>query len=227
VNAQAGVRRALVTGGSRGIGQAIAAVLSAEGVDVVAPARGELDLSRPASVEAYAASLAGQSFDVFVNNAGINEIAPLHEVLDDQLSAVLQVNLLSAFRLTRAIAPQMAARGGGRILNLSSILGQIGRAGRAPYSITKAALNAMTRSIAIEYGPGGVLANAIAPGYIATDLTRKNNSPEVLAALERDIPLRRLGDVAEIAAFAAFLVSPRNTYLTGQTIVIDGGYTCQ
>ena len=220
-------RRALVTGGSRGIGHAIAAVLSAEGVDVVAPTRSELDLADPASVEAYALSLAGTSFDILVNNAGINEVAPLEQIRDDQLSAVLQVNLLSAFRLTRAVAPQMAARGGGRILNVSSILGLIGRAGRAPYSITKSALNALTRSTAIEYGPAGVLANAIAPGYIATDLTRQNNSPEVLAALEQDIPLRRLGDVAEIAAFAAFLVSPRNTYLTGQTIVIDGGYTCQ
>jgi NAD(P)-dependent dehydrogenase (short-subunit alcohol dehydrogenase family) len=220
-------RAALVTGGSRGIGKAIGDALTATGVEVVAPSRAELDLADPASVERFCADIRGRAFDILVNNAGINQIAAFDEVSEASMAATLQVNLLSAWRLTQAVAPAMAARGAGHVLNMSSILGRIGRAGRTPYSVTKSALDALTRSTAIEYGPRGVVANALAPGYIATELTARNNPPETIAALERDIPLRRLGTVAEIAALAVFLVSPENSYLTGQTIVIDGGYTCQ
>jgi 3-oxoacyl-[acyl-carrier protein] reductase len=92
--------------------------------------------------------------------------------------------------------------------------------------MTKAALNALTRSAAVEYGPGGVLVNALAPGYVDTDLTRQNNSSEALAQICGSIPLRRMASVAELAKIAAFLVSEANSYLTGQVVVVDGGFTC-
>ena len=221
------VRRALITGGSRGIGRAIADALRAAGVEVVAPSRDALDLASAASIEAYLASIADMRIDILVNNAGINEIAPIGDVTATQMASMLQVNLMSAFRLTQTIASAMARQGGGHVVNLSSILSIVGRAGRSPYSMTKAALNALTRATAIEFGPSNVLVNAIAPGYIETDLTRRNNPPDVIATIESGIPLGRMGQASEIAKLVAFLVSPENTYLTGQTIVIDGGYTCQ
>jgi 3-oxoacyl-[acyl-carrier protein] reductase len=121
----------------------------------------------------------------------------------------------------------MQSRGWGRILNISTIFSLVTKERRAAYSMTKAALNALTRSSAVEFGPSGVLVNALAPGYVDTALTRQNNSPEAIAAITATIPLRRLADAEELARAAAFLVSEENTYLTGQTIVVDGGFTCQ
>jgi 3-oxoacyl-[acyl-carrier protein] reductase len=120
----------------------------------------------------------------------------------------------------------MSSRGYGRILNTSSILGIVTKEGRAAYSMTKAALNALTRSAALEFGAGGVLVNSLAPGYVDTELTRKNNSPKEMTSIISSIPLGRMADPQELAKVAGFLVSDQNTYLTGQTIVVDGGFTC-
>jgi 3-oxoacyl-[acyl-carrier protein] reductase len=120
----------------------------------------------------------------------------------------------------------MAARGWGRILNLSTIFSVVTKERRAAYAMTKSALNALTRSVAVEFGPAGVLVNALAPGYVDTALTRQNNSPAALEAICATIPLRRLAAPAELARIAAFLVSDENSYLTGQTIVADGGFIC-
>jgi 3-oxoacyl-[acyl-carrier protein] reductase len=220
-------RTALVTGGSRGIGAAIAAELTARGYRVLAPPRAELDLERPASVEAYVAGHKNRAVDVLVNNAGVNFLNPITAIDTATWQAMFQVNLTSALRLIQAFAPGMAARGWGRILSVSSIFSVVTRDKRAAYSMTKAALNALTRSAAVEFGPAGVLVNAVAPGYVDTELTRQNNPPEALAAILSAIPLRRMAQPAELAKAAAFLVSEENTYLTGQTIVVDGGFTCQ
>ena len=121
----------------------------------------------------------------------------------------------------------MAARGWGRILNVASIFAVVTRERRGAYSMTKAALAALTRTAAVEFGPNGVLVNALAPGYVDTDLTRQTNPPDALKAIESAIPLRRMAQAGELAEVAAFLVSGRNTYLTGQTVFVDGGFTCQ
>jgi NAD(P)-dependent dehydrogenase (short-subunit alcohol dehydrogenase family) len=218
------MRRALVTGGHRGIGRAIVDQLSAEGVMVVAPMRGELDLASETSVRAWLASV-DLTFDVLVNNAGENEPAPFAEVQPERLRRTLEVNLASALFLMQAIAPGMAARGHGRIVNISSVYASRARPGRAAYSASKAALEAITRTAALEFGVSGVLVNAVAPGFVETDLTRKNNAPEVLAALAARTAVGRLAAPAEIAEVVAFLASARNTYLTGQSIVVDGGFS--
>jgi len=220
-------RSVLITGGARGIGAAISATLLAGGHRVIAPVREQLDLSRPESVEAYVRLHRGQEIDILINNAGINHLRTLGEIDDTAWHAMLQTNLNAALQLVQAFAPGMAARGWGRVLNVTSILSIVARERRAAYSMTKAALNALTRSAAVEFGPGGVLVNSLAPGYVDTALTRQNNSPEVIAQLELSIPLRRMGRADELAKVAAFLVSEDNTYLTGQTIVADGGFTCQ
>lgn len=221
------VRTVLITGGARGIGAAISAVLAARGCLVIAPARSELDLSSPSSVEAYIAANRELDVDILINNAGINVLRSIGEIDDASWQSMLQTNLSAALRLTQAFAPGMQSRGWGRILNVSTIFSLVTKERRAAYSMTKAALNALTRSAAVEFGPSGILVNALAPGYVDTALTRQNNSPEAIAAITATIPLRRLAQAAELAQAAAFLVSEENTYLTGQTLVVDGGFTCQ
>jgi len=220
-------KTAFVTGGARGIGHAIATELAARGCRIVAPARAELDLASPASIEAYVSAHKDLTIDILINNAGINVLRLLPDLSAADWEAMLQTNLTAALRLTQAFAPGMAARGWGRILNVSTVFSLVTKERRAAYSMTKAALNALTRSAAVEFGPAGVLVNSLAPGYVDTALTRQNNSPEAIAAIAATVPLRRLAQSAELAKVAAFLVSEDNTYLTGQTIVADGGFTCQ
>jgi NAD(P)-dependent dehydrogenase (short-subunit alcohol dehydrogenase family) len=220
-------RTVLITGGARGIGSTIVALLVDRGYNIVAPTREQLDLADPASVENFVAANSKSPFDILINNAGINVLNSLADIDSATWQAMLQTNLTSALRLIQAYAPGMANRGWGRILNLSTIFSLVTKERRAAYSMTKAALNALTRSVAVEYGPGGVIANALAPGYVDTALTRQNNTPEALAAIAKTIPLGRLALPAELARVAAFLVSEENTYLTGQTLVVDGGFTCQ
>ncbi len=216
---------ALVTGGSRGIGFAIAQRLADDGFSVLAPSRAEMDLSSKASVDAYVQSLS-QAVHVLVNAAGINRIAALHQITDLDMEETLQTNLIGPFRLTRAVAVRMIENGFGRIVNVSSIWTIVGKSGRASYAISKTALNGMTRSLAVELAPFNILVNAVAPGVVLTDMTRQNNTDAELQDIADAIPLRRLAKPEEIAEVTAFLCSERNTYITGQTIIVDGGYTC-
>ena len=220
-------RTVFITGGGRGIGAAIAAALAARGDRIIAPPRTSLDLSDTSSIERYLAENRELPVDILINNAGINTLNLIGDIQAGDWQAMLQTNLNAALRLTQAFAPGMRSRGWGRILNVSSIFSLVTKDRRASYSMTKAALNALTRSAAVEFGPDGVLVNALAPGYVDTALTRQNNSPEAIAAIAATVPLRRLAQTEELARVAAFLVSEENTYLTGQTIVADGGFTCQ
>ena len=216
-----------LTGGARGIGAAIRDELTASGLQVIAPSREELDLSSVVSVEGYLNFHSELDVDILINNAGINNPQLIGEISSENWTQTLQVNLGSALRLIQFFAPRMVARGYGRILNTSSILGSVTKEGRALYSITKAALDALTRSTAVEFGPMGVLVNSLSPGYVDTELTHQNNSPAAIEAITSGIPLRRMASADELAKIAAFLVSENNTYITGQTIVADGGFTCQ
>lgn len=220
-------RTILITGGARGIGAAIAARLREDGHRVRTPSRDELDLAAPASIDGFIARHGDETIDVLINNAGINILRSIEDIDDAAWQAMMQVNLTAALRLTQAFAPRMAARRWGRILNVASIFAVVTRERRAAYSMTKAALASLTRTAAIEFGPSGVLVNALAPGYVDTELTRRNNPPEALKAIEASIPLHRMAQAAELAEVAAFLVSGRNSYLTGQTVLVDGGFTCQ
>ncbi|HET8542001.1 MAG TPA: SDR family oxidoreductase [Anaeromyxobacter sp.] len=219
-------RRALVTGAGRGIGRAIADAFRAQGAIVLAPPRAELELSSNASIDAFCAALR-DPVDILVNNAGINPLGSAEEFTDADLSATVQVNLVAPMRLARALTPGMARRGYGRVVNVSSIWSGVARARRFVYASTKAGVNGMTRALAVELAGSGVLVNAVAPGYVATELTARNNTPEELARIAESIPLRRLAEPREIAEVVAFLCSARNGYLTGQTVFVDGGFTCQ
>jgi 3-oxoacyl-[acyl-carrier protein] reductase len=219
-------RRVLVTGASRGIGRAIADHLRAEGHVVECPCRSELDLSDAQGVDRFLLRNSGP-WDILVNCAGENFLKPIGEVTDEHLQRTLQVNFISAFQLVRTLGKSMAERGWGRIINISSAYSALARPGRAPYSASKAALDALTRTAALELGPQGVLVNSVCPGFVDTELTRQNNSPERIQALASATALGRLALPDEIAQLVAFLSSERNTYLTGQNIIIDGGFSIQ
>jgi 3-oxoacyl-[acyl-carrier protein] reductase len=219
-------RTALVTGGGRGIGLAIAGALRAQGATVLTPDRAELELGDDASIARYCEGLT-VDVDILVNNAGINPLGTAADFSDADLAATLQVNLAAPMRLARALTPGMARRGWGRVVNVSSIWSGVAKARRFVYATTKAGLNGMTRALAVELSGAGVLVNAVAPGFVETDLTRRNNSPEELQRLAASIPAGRLAQPAEIAEVVAFLCSSRNSYLTGQVLFVDGGFTCQ
>jgi 3-oxoacyl-[acyl-carrier protein] reductase len=218
-------RTALVTGASRGIGLAIANLFRELGIEVLAPTRKELDLLSNNSVDNYIEEL-NRKIDILVNNAGINPLASSTEVPDSDISDTLQVNLISPMRLIRGLLPSMINQKYGRIINISSVWSVVSKPGRIIYSISKSGLNGMTRAIAVEVAKYNILINAIAPGFVNTDLTRKNNSEEEIRNLENAIPIRRLAEPIEIAEIVAFLCSDKNSYITGQTIFIDGGYSC-
>jgi 3-oxoacyl-[acyl-carrier protein] reductase len=220
-------RTVLVTGASRGIGAAIAEVFSQHGWDVVRPGRDELDLANAVSVHDYCRSLKETAIDALVNNAGVNHLASLTEIDEAKWDEMLRVNLTAMRMLTEAVVPGMSVRSWGRIVNVSSIFSLVARSKRAAYAATKGAVNAFTRAAAVELAPRGILVNAVCPGYIGTDMTRANNSVADLEAIERTIPLSRLGDPLEIARVVAFLCSDEASYITGQLIVADGGFTCQ
>ncbi len=219
------MRTALVTGASRGIGAAIAEQLASDGIEVVAPSRAELDLASDRSIESYLSRLRS-SIDILVNDAGINRIAAIDDVRNQDLADTLQINLLAPFRLVRFLAPGMISRQYGRIVNISSVWSVVSKTGRISYTMSKAAINGMTRSLAVEFAPSNVLVNAVAPGYVMTDLTRQNNSESDLEKIRQSVPQKRLAEPGEIARVVTFLCSEQNTYLTGQVIIVDGGYSC-
>ena len=220
-------RRALVTGASRGIGAAIAARFREAGAEVLTPARDELDLSSSASIDAYLAGLR-EPVEIVVNNAGINPLGGTTEVRDCDLQKVLQINLVAPVRLIAGLVPGMRARGYGRIVNISSIFGgAVAKERRIAYSASKAGIVGLTRALAVELAPSGILVNAVAPGYVNTQLTRQNNIPQELEQIQKTIPLHRLAEAEEIAEVVAFLCSQKNSYITGQTLLVDGGFTCR
>ena len=219
-------RTALVTGAARGIGAAIADALRAQGVLVLGAGRADLDLSDPASIAAWLGAHGG-GVDILVNNAGINVINDVEAITPTDWAEMVQVDLTAPLQLIQGIVPGMKERGWGRIVNISSIFGVVTREKRGAYSAVKAGLNGLTRTAAVECAPFGVLVNSVCPGYVATDLTRQNNSPADIEKIEATIPAGRLAEPVEIARFVAWLCGEGNTYLTGQTILVDGGFTCR
>lgn len=217
-------RVALVTGASRGIGRAVAARFEALGARVLAPSRAELDLADPASADRYLARIE-QPIDILVNDAGVNRLAGLAETDDELLRDTLEINLIAPLRLARALAPPMAERGWGRVVNITSVWTVVARDRRLPYIVSKTGLNGLTRAMAVEFGPAGVLVNAVAPGFVMTEMTTRNNTPEELREMANGVPLRRLAEPDEIAELVAFLASSRNSFMTGQVVVCDGGYS--
>lgn len=228
---------AVVTGGTRGIGHAIAHALNQAGADVIVTGTKltsslsfdhqyyAVDFSSEQSTQKFATYISEQQPDILINNAGINIINSFAEVKLDDFNSIYQVNVVAPFLLCRAVISGMRAKNWGRIVNVSSILGKVGKAGRASYSASKFAIDGMTAALAAEVAPYGILANCVAPGFIETDLTKQILGEKNMADIVKQIPAGRLGQPKDIANFVLWLVSLENTYISGQNIAIDGGFT--
>ena len=219
------MRKVLITGGSRGIGKAVAARFKEAGYEVVCPTRQEMDLSSPESVEKYIEANKDTVFDVIVNNAGINDINGIEDITDSEIDSMMQVNLISPIRLLRGFAANMKKQKYGRIVNIGSVWAVVSKPGRCIYSATKNGIHGVTNTLAVELAPDNILVNTVCPGFTLTELTYKNNTPEQIESISADIPMQRMAQPSEIAELIYFLGSEANTYITGQKITIDGGYT--
>ncbi len=240
-------RVALVTGSSRGLGHSMARGLAHAGAHVVingrdsavatARARELVGLGLAASAEAFDTRDAGASaaatesilrrlgkIDILVNNAGIASRLALEDIRDEDWQAVIDMNLTSCFRLARLVAPSMKQQRFGRIVMTSSIMSLIPRSGVAAYAAAKGGLTTLTRALAAELGPHGITCNAIAPGYIATELVAAlKNNPEFDAYIRKRTPAGRWGEPDELAGPVVFLASPAGSYVNGHLLVVDGG----
>jgi 3-oxoacyl-[acyl-carrier protein] reductase len=236
---------ALVTGASRGIGRAIALALGAQGAKVIGTATGAtgvaaidamlagagitgrgvvLDVADGAAIDAAIADIEGRegAVTILVNNAGITRDTLLLRMKAEDWDAVIDTNLGSVFRLSKAVLRGMMKARKGRIVNISSVVAMIGNPGQANYCAAKAGIGGFTRSMAREVASRGITVNVVAPGFIDTDLTR-TLSEEQRTSLAAQIPLGRLGQPADIAAAVCFLASPAASWITGETIHVNGG----
>lgn len=236
---------ALVTGASRGLGQAIALALSREGASIAAVARSEdalknaLDSIRAAGgvVEPYALDVADSAaseaavekiaarfghIDILVNNAGVTRDGLLMRMTSEAWDTVIDTNLKGAFNLTKPVGRLMVKQRSGRIINISSVIGLMGNAGQANYAASKAGLIGFTKSVAREFASRSITCNVVCPGFIETDMTRDLSEDTRKKLLER-IPLQRLGQPDDVAGVVAFLCSPAANYITGQILTVDGG----
>ena len=219
-------KTALITGTSRGIGKSIKEVLSNDGIEIISPSRNELDLSSSESIDRFLSNLS-TDIDIIINNAGILKVGEPGDFSTDDLNETLQVNVIAPFKIISGIIEKMKIQNFGRIVNISSIWGQKSKKGRTLYSSSKAALDALTRSLAIEFASYNILINSVAPGYIETDMLKQCNTEEELSIIRDTIPMKRFGKKTEIAELVKFLSSENNSYITGQIFTIDGGYTCK
>lgn len=237
-------RKVLVTGATRGIGRAIAARLIKDGCEVYGTGTKnsaercteyldlagvswiDVDLSDRESVRSFLAAI-GQigPFDALVNNAGVNRIKPLGEVEESDYDFVHDINLRSPYLICREIIKGMAAQGGGRVVNIASIWSVVTKSHRSLYSSSKTGLVGLTRALAAEAGEQGVLVNLVSPGFVLTDMTRDSLSPEQMVELTEQVPMKKMAAPVDIAEVVRFLLSPENRYLTGQNIVVDGGFS--
>jgi 3-oxoacyl-[acyl-carrier protein] reductase len=234
---------ALVTGGSRGIGLAIVREMAAAGARVAVVARDAAraeqsaaglprdghrgfgaDVADPGAVNALVKQVEDEmgSLDILVNNAGVTRDNLLMRLKDEDWNVVLDTNLRGAFNTIRAASRGMMKRKAGRIINITSVVGIMGNKGQANYAASKAGLIGLTKSVARELASRGILVNAVAPGYIETDMTAQL-SEEVRGALASQISLGRLGRPEDISAVVRFLAGPGASYITGQVLVVDGG----
>jgi len=242
-------RVAIVTGASRGLGRAVAVALAEAGADIAVAARAKAELEEtahhveklgrravvvPTDVSAYAEveALVKRAVDVLgglhiiVNNAGIATVAPAAEMSPEAFRRVLDVNLVGVFNGCRAAAPHLIAQNSGKVINLASVLGQVGLSGYTAYAASKGGVAAFTRALAAEWARHKIQVNALAPGWFVTDMNDAAFAdPGIRDRLLRDVPARRTGRLEEIGPLAVYLASSASDFMTGQTVFLDGGHS--
>lgn len=219
-------KKVFLTGGSRGIGKKIKNLFTELNAEVIAPNRNELNLLSRENIVSY---LENNNIlpDIFIHCAGINELADITEINENVLDQVFQVNYFSAISLLNNFIISMKEKGWGRIVFISSIYAIVSRERRIAYSSTKNALTGLAKTMALELAPYGILVNSIAPGYIMTEMTKKNLSIKEINDIKNNIPTGKFQSEEDIASLAAFLCSDYNKSITGQLIAVDGGFTCR
>lgn len=216
-----------LTGAGRGIGKRIKEVFLENGAEVIAPTHEELDLADESAVEGYLKAYNKNNPDIFIHCAGINRLAGIEKIENTLLQEVMQVNCFSAVQIMRRFIPGMREKGYGRVVLISSLYAVVSRENRIAYSASKNAVTGIMRSIALETAADNVLLNAVAPGYVMTDMTKRNLSGQEIKEIRRLIPTGRFQTESEIASLVCFLCSPYNQSITGQLIAADGGFTCR
>lgn len=236
---------ALITGGTRGIGKAISeSFIAAGAVVLITGTKSDeiealnktkqtgkvtylyLDFSEEESVNDFIIKILPKyDIDILINNAGINKIDLNIDTKNDDYDLLNDINLKGPYILAREVSKQMKTKGYGRIVNITSIWGVVSRSGRSLYSITKWGLIGLTKTLSVELAENNILVNSVAPGFTKTELTESTNTEEELISMNALIPMKRMAEPIEIANLVAFLSSNLNSYITGQNIVIDGGYT--
>lgn len=231
------MKTVLITGATRGIGRSIAKEYQNKGYHVIGT--GSKPVDKPDYLDEYfscdfadnhqidltCVTLSSMNIDVLINNAGINFINEFCSIPLNEFQKIQQVNVVAPFRLCQAVVPGMVKHGWGRIVNVSSVWGKISRTGRASYSASKFAVDGLTVALANEYASQGILANSVAPGFIDTEMTRKNLGETGIKSILSSVPINRLANTNEIAKFVCWLGGEENTYISGQNIAIDGGFT--
>ena len=245
-------RRALVTGGSRGLGRVMAEALAEAGADVAITSRSADSAAEAAvaiagatgrTVRGYAADVQMSEaiarlaeeveatlgpVDILINNAGVNIRGASDQLTEADWDTVIDTNLKGPFLCARLFGPRMAARGWGRVINVGSILSVVGIAGRAPYAASKAGIVNLTRVLALEWADRGVTVNAICPGPFGTEMNKPLlDDPEKFKAFVAKIPMGRWGELPEIAGVTVFLASHASSFVTGSSVFVDGGWTAQ
>lgn len=226
-------KKVLVTGGTRGIGKSIFELFKKNGYDVYITGTSlpeipnekyyQVDFSNSESFEKFIFEISSKKFDILINNVGTNIIKNQSDVSIVEWSKMIDVNLKSIYFISQSILKNMPS--GGKIINISSIFGVVSKELRSLYSTTKFGINGLTKSLSLEYAHKNILINSISPGFTNTELTNKSLTEEQSSELKKQVPLNRFAEPNEIAELVFFLSSEKNSYITGQNIIIDGGFT--
>jgi 3-oxoacyl-[acyl-carrier protein] reductase len=228
------MKTVLITGGTRGIGLSCVNKLSKEGYKVFYTGRAEqggnsgdflqADFTTRENIIEFCDRISDLRFDVLINNAGVNNPMPLSNIEFSDIDWAFNVNLIAPILISKTVIPNMVKNKWGRVINMGSILGEISRENRSVYSITKSGLVGMTKALSAEFARFGVLVNCVAPGYLDTDLTRKNLGLVAMQELASQIPVGRLGNPKDIADIVSFLASDSSSFISGQVFTVDGGF---
>ena len=228
-------RTVLITGASRGIGKNLFKAYSDLGANVIGTTTNDkkygnknllkVNFENEKSTNSFYKKIKKiKKIDILINNAGINEISSIQNLSEKSLKKIINVNLLAPILLTKIISQKMIKRKSGSIINIGSIFGHVSTSQRSSYSATKSGLDGFTRAASLDLAKYGVLVNSVCPGFVKTDLTRKVLGLNRIKQLQKEIPLGRLSNSEEIVNLVLFLSSNKNTYITGQSFIIDGGF---
>jgi 3-oxoacyl-[acyl-carrier protein] reductase len=234
----------LITGGTRGIGREIAAKYFEAGANVIVTGTNQVeidklnefsdanlsylqvDFSNEDSVSIFIEKVCGlDRIDILINNAGVNRIGLNTETTLEDFNLLNDINLKGPYLLSREVSKLMKKQRSGRIINITSIWSSVTRSGRSLYTATKWGMIGLTKALAVELAPYGILVNSVGPGFTLTELTAATNTEQEIEAMSQIIPMKRFAEPSEIANLVLFLGSDLNTYMTGQNVIIDGGYT--